>query len=1224
MNRDQVASLRRSVRNARRATRAALEYHNRQQPLARRRRAVEEGKLEHEGAPAMNEAHDPNGKVDVPSIPAENDLYDPNVTTAIPSGSADPLATIDQARDPLGTTDQMPGPAGGVDSHSAVSPGIDTPAGDLPTVPGYRVLREIARGGMGRVLAALDLALDRDVALKVLLPGARAERFVRESKITARLPHPGIPPVHALGTLADGSPFLAMKLIAGQTLAEAMKTGDRPRLLEAFTQVCQAVGFAHSRGIIHRDLKPANVMVGSFGEVQVMDWGLAKDLTGHEVADESCSSELRIAPIADLGPDQTTDPRPLGESTDDRTQAGQVMGTPAFMAPEQARGEATDARADVFALGGILCAILTGQAPYSGKSILEVLHRAASADLVEANARLAECGTDAELVALCRDCLAAAPEGRPQDAGAVAARVAAHQAAVRERLRRAELERAEARVQAEEERKRREVERQRRRAQLGLAGAVLLLVAGAAGGALWYQREQAHRVAEQAMRQAEADRKRGQAEQELRQAMRQAQNARQQLLARLGKPGGVFKLLDRPADWSGQLQAARAAVRQARTVARSAEGLAEGPLGAEISRMDALLAGDEAEYRLALALEQVRLDRATPVGGEYNHASALAAYRQAFGRPGPQAEQGGEAALAEKIRQSPIREQLVAALDDWCLTAWLAGRRDLAGGLLALACQSDPDPVRNQVRDVKLWQDRSSLAKLAGLLEPDRGEQKRGTRLSPQMYLLVGYVLFRGGAEWEPWLRAGQAAYPADFWLNLQLGTLLWEKKRPAEAGGFLRVAVAVRPHSCAAHTNLGNALADVNDQAGAIRQYRQAIALKPDYALAHSNLGRSLLDKGELGEAIQEFRRAIEIDPKHAPAHNSLGRALRMKGDLEGAIREYRRAIDLNPSDWSVHHNLGNVLRDQKDRAGAIAAFRQAIHLNPRSAQAHYNLGEVLQGGMDVEGAIREYRQAIELDPKLAQAHTNLGNALRVKGDLEGAIREYRRAVELAPKDAVNHGALGQALLVQGEFAAAHKVTGQCLQLLPQGHPMRPFAQQQLRVCEHFLALDGRLAAVLEGKAKLTGAAEGLAFAQLCQHKRQHVAAARFYAEAFAADSKLGDDLQAGHRYNAACSAALAAAGQGKGAARLDDKERPRLRKQALDWLRANLALWTRQLESGKPAGRAAVQRVLRHWQKDTDLAGLRDAMALAKLPADEQKACTQLWYDVAALLKKAEEKTN
>ena len=199
-----------------------------------------------------------------------NPPHDPNVTTDIPSAPADSL----READPLGTVDHARGSA----STDGSQPGADEPVNGLPAVPGYRVLREIARGGMGRVLAAHDLTLDRDVALKILLPGANADRFVRESKITARLPHPGIPPVHALGTLDDGSPFLAMKLIAGQTLADEMKTADRPRLLQAFTQVCQAVGFAHSRNVIHRDLKPANVMVGAFGEVQVMDWGLAKVL----------------------------------------------------------------------------------------------------------------------------------------------------------------------------------------------------------------------------------------------------------------------------------------------------------------------------------------------------------------------------------------------------------------------------------------------------------------------------------------------------------------------------------------------------------------------------------------------------------------------------------------------------------------------------------------------------------------------------------------------------------------------------------------------------------------------------------------------------------------------------------------------------------------------------------------------------------------------------------
>jgi tetratricopeptide (TPR) repeat protein len=392
----------------------------------------------------MNEPHDPNRYADSPSGPAESP----------------------RAADPT-TTDHAPGLADTGEFH----PRADAPPSELPSVPGYRVLREIGRGGMGRVLGAFDLSLERDVALKILRPGAPADRFVRESKITARLPHPGIPPVHALGTLADGSPFLAMKLIAGHTLAVEMKTADRPRLLQAFTQVCQAVGFAHSRGVIHRDLKPTNVMVGAFGEVQVMDWGLAKDLAGREPPDEPRPAEALPEPNLGTNPTRTIDYRPSGDSTDDPTRAGQVMGTPTYMAPEQARGEATDCRADVFALGGILCAILTGRPPFTGASSAEVIRRAATADLAEAHTRLDRCEADAEVIALCRRCLSPNPADRPTDGRAVADELTAYRNGVQERLRAAEIAGAEA-----QERDR--AERRTRRIQLIAASLLLLVLAG--------------------------------------------------------------------------------------------------------------------------------------------------------------------------------------------------------------------------------------------------------------------------------------------------------------------------------------------------------------------------------------------------------------------------------------------------------------------------------------------------------------------------------------------------------------------------------------------------------------------------------------------------------------------------------------------------------------------------------------------------------------------------
>jgi len=162
----------------------------------------------------------------------------------------------------------------------------------------------------------------------------------------------------------------------------------------------------------------------------------------------------------------------------------------------------------------------------------------------------------------------------------------------------------------------------------------------------------------------------------------------------------------------------------------------------------------------------------------------------------------------------------------------------------------------------------------------------------------------------------------------------------------------------------------------------------------------------------------------------------------------------------------------------------------------------------------------------------------------------------------------------------------------------------------------------LLTGEDKPASAGEGLDVVAVCEHKRMYAAAARFAADAFAADPKLADFMPAQHRYNAACSAALAAAGQAADAAKTDDQERSRLRMQAFDWLRADLAYYTKLIASGPPNARSLVQQRMQHWQQDTDLAGLRDAAALAHIPAAERVACEKLWVDVAALLKKAEDK--
>jgi serine/threonine protein kinase len=258
---------------------------------------------------------------------------------------------------------------------------------ELPDLSGtrYQLMGQIARGGMGVVYAAEDEKLQRRVALKVLeVPGAKGElasRLMREARVLARLEHPGIVPVHDVGTLADGRVFYTMKFVEGQRLDKYLETVESiPDRLRIFLRVCDPVAFAHARGVLHRDIKPANIMVGSFGEVLVMDWGLAK-IVAHTTGGSP----------QDAGATPYESPQPVSAENDETqvsviTGHGTVLGTPGYMSPEQARGEveSLDGRSDIFSLGALLRFMLNernaqGTVPRLDKS-LEAMWAKASAE----------------------------------------------------------------------------------------------------------------------------------------------------------------------------------------------------------------------------------------------------------------------------------------------------------------------------------------------------------------------------------------------------------------------------------------------------------------------------------------------------------------------------------------------------------------------------------------------------------------------------------------------------------------------------------------------------------------------------------------------------------------------------------------------------------------------------------------------------------------------------
>jgi tetratricopeptide (TPR) repeat protein len=481
------------------------------------------------------------------------------------------------------------------------------------------------------------------------------------------------------------------------------------------------------------------------------------------------------------------------------------------------------------------------------------------------------------------------------------------------------------------------------------------------------------------------------------------------------------------------------------------------------------------------------------------------------------------------------------------------------------------------------------------------------------------------------------------------LGNVLRDKGDVDGAIRAFQAALRCNPRLAQTYSVLGNVLREKGDVDGAIRAYQAALRISPKYAHAHNDLGIALRDKGDVDGAIREYRAALQINPKEAVAHYNLGIALRDKGDVEGAIAAYKKAIALEPKKAQFYSGLGVALCDDKhDYDGAIANFLAALQINPKLAAARNSLGIALKGKGDLDGAIREYQVALQGNPEDAYAHTNLGIALRAKGDVDGAIREYQAALRINPQFAAAHSGLGNALQDKGDVDGAIREYQTALRINPtyaeaycnlgdallhqgrfadalaatkRGHelgsknPRWPYPSAQwVREAEQLVALERKLPMLLQGEAQPADIAEQLALAK-CVHykKKRYAAATRFYAQAFAAQPEWADKLG-----GAACAAALAGCGQGEDSASLDEQERARLRRQALAWLRADLALRTKQLASSRREDRAAAREALQLWLKARDFAGMRGD-SLAKLPEVERQAWHQLWEEVADTLARA-----
>jgi serine/threonine-protein kinase len=1052
----------------------------------------------------------------------------------------------------------FPGSEAGTVDQAPWHPGIV-----VPRIGGYEVQVELGRGGVGVVYKAWQVRLNRLVALKMLLAGAYAgleelTRFQREAQAVAALKHPNIVQVYDVGD-HEGRPYFTMEFVEGGSLAEKLAGTPQPagQAAALLATLAEAVQAAHQCGIVHRDLKPANILLTAEGTPKIADFGLARHF--------------------DSGPGLTL--------------SGVRLGTPSYMAPEQAlgKGRTIGPATDIYSLGAVLYELLTGRPPFRGETAAETELQVIYQEPVPPSRLNAKVPRDLETI--CLKCLHKDPDRRYATAAALAQDLHRFQRGEPIAARRVGmLERTAKWVR-------------RHPTHSGMLAASFFFLAVLIGAALWLVVQRAHK-----RNAVEADLKELAGLQDSAR-WTDAQAALQRAEARLNCSG--------PSDLRRQLTQARR------------------------------------DLELVMELDRIRLSRLTSGKLALYKTKADRSYLQAF-------EEAGFAKVAElpdmvaaRVNDSAVRVALMAALDDWALCATQTDRRDW---LLAVARNADPDPEgwRDRIRDPQSWEDPAALAELA---------QTVPVSAQPVSLLLaLGERLAAAHGDASALLKRVQREHPADFWANLVLGDALL-KAAPVEAGGYYRAALASRPGAAVGYAALGDALNAEKLPDDAREYFRRAVRIDPLYARGHTNLGNVLRDAGQVDEAMACYHKALEVDPDYAWAHFDLANTLRDLGRRDEALEHFQQFHALDPG----NSHVANILRADRVWRGQGEELRREwkkeLEADPPAHDAWFGYAELCL----FLGDEAEYRRARQdllrrfkdtSDPYVAERTARSILLLPAADDeLQAAAALAERAVSSKPTadqwvypyflfaqglaeyrlgrfDSAISIMTGVARTVMGPaprlvVAMAQHRNGQveeARETLAAAISSFDWSAAQVGSRDHWIwhvlrreaeaMVFPNISAFLEGRYQPQDNIERLALLGVCRFKNLNLACAKLYADALAADPKLAGDPHVSHRYNAACAAALTGSAKGQDAGALSEPERARWRRQALEWLQADLALWANTLASGSREARVRVKKMLARCQHDMDLEELREPRALAKLPAEERKEWSALWSEVATVL--------
>jgi serine/threonine-protein kinase len=842
--------------------------------------------------------------------------------------------------------------------------------------------------------------------------------------------------------------------------------------------------------------------------------------------------------------------------------SGARIGTPSYMAPEQVVGKAgaIGPAADVYALGALLYEMLTGRPPFRGETAVETERQVLAEEPVPP-ARLNP-KVPRDLETICLKSLSKDPQRRYASAAELAAD-----------LRRFTDGRPiQARPLGWAGRSWRWVRRNPPAA--ALVAMALTLVGLALGGGLWLERQRAEQRTERARQEGRAW---------------QAAEAALEEAAVLGKQGR----------WS-----------EAQSALEGAQGLLDGSAPPSLierlrrARADADMVAELEEIRLRIS-DGRRSQEPAPASPEKLYAEAFRKY----GIPVLALEPG---AAAARVRDSSIRQTLLAFMHDWLYRLPDEDR----GRLREVLDRADDDDWRHSFREALLAKDTKKLSTLTHA--PGASAQPPGVA-SGLAAAMIG-TMYK--YEAQEFMREAQQRHPADFWINYLLGCFWWEEY-PQEAAAYLRAAVAIRPTSDVAYVMLARALRGAGDREGAIAALRRSVALNPGHVAARE-LVWCLAPRGELEEARAAWEKALERDPPEHDAWYGYAQLCVFLGNEE-AYRRTRTAL---------LKRFGNTSNDW------IIAERTSL--------ACLLLNDP---GDDLRAAIRLADLAVAAGKSTEPGNPYLrfvkGLAVYRDGQPRESIPSLREAAEKLNERAGPRLALAMAQFQSGSKLEARKTLADVVRAFDWDEPRAGAEADLATVCvNHVLRREAEalilpnLPAFLQGSYQPRDNDERIALLGICQSRGLHGASARLYADAFAADPGLADTMTAECRrrairgyedrsdpikaFNASCRylaarcSALAGCGLGKDGDKLSEAEQTLRRKEAREWLRGDLAMWTTKLDSGSPVERDLAKRLLTNWLTAPELAGVREPDALDGLSVDERKDCLALWRDVRSLLKR------